>query len=228
MPRHAPELECSDEDREQLVTWSKSRTEEARFVLRARIVLACLEGREIQQVALDLRVSNPTVSKWRSRFALFGLRGLWDQPRPGKPPTYGTAFRNRVLKLLEQTPPAGQARWDAPSMAEQLGATKHAVWRVLRAEGIYLHLLRSWCVSTDKEFAARNQEKNAHVAACIRNDVLYNEDVLLTRPERLVITEMPMPTPDGVRQTSQGANSGSHSLVFKPPCVLKPGDPRIE
>jgi len=155
MPRHAPELECSDEDREQLVTWSKSRTEEARFVLRARIVLACLEGREIQQVAQDLRVSNPTVSKWRSRFALFGLRGLWDRPRPGKPPTYGTAFRNRVLKLLEQTPPAGQARWDAPSVAEQLGATKHAVWRVLRAEGIYLHRLRSWCVSTDKEFAAK-------------------------------------------------------------------------
>src|SRR5216683_2336897 len=155
MPRHAPELECSDEDREQLVTWSKSRTEEARFVLRAKMVLACLEGREIQQVAQDLRVSNPTVSKWRSRFALFGLRGLWDRPRPGKPPSYGTAFRNRVLKLLEQTPPAGQARWDAPSVAEQLGATKHAVWRVLRAEGIYLHRLRSWCVSTDKEFAAK-------------------------------------------------------------------------
>src|SRR5882724_4153161 len=105
--------------------WSKSRTEEARFVLRARIVLACLEGREIQQVAQDLRVSNPTVSKWRSRFALFGLRGLWDRPRPGKPPTYGTAFRNRVLKLLEQTPRpdrrvgthrAWPSNWARPSM----------------------------------------------------------------------------------------------------------------
>ena len=155
MPGHAPELECSDEDREQLLAWSKSRTEEARLVLRARIILACVEGQQIQQVAKEFRVSIPTVSKWRFRFGLFGLRGLWDRPRTGKPPTYGTEFRNRVLKLLEQAPPVGQARWDAPTVAKQLGATKHAVWRVLRAEGIYLHRLRSWCVSTDKEFAAK-------------------------------------------------------------------------
>ena len=155
MPRRAPELECSHEDREQLLAWSKSRTEQARLVLRARIILACLEGRQLQQVARHLGVAIPTVAKWRSQFALFGLRGLWDRPRPGKPPTYGTAFRNRVLKLLEQAPPPGQARWDAPTVARELGATKHAVWRVLRAEGIYLHRLRSWCVSTDKEFAVK-------------------------------------------------------------------------
>ena len=40
-----------------------------------------------------------------------------------------------------------------------------------------------------KKLAVRNDRNHAHVAACIRNDVLYNEDVLLTRPERVVITE---------------------------------------
>jgi len=34
----------------------------------------------------------------------------------------------------------------------------HAVWRVLRREGIYLERLRSWCVSTDKEFAPKAAE----------------------------------------------------------------------
>jgi transposase len=155
MPRHAPKLECPDDDREELVAWSKSRTEETRFVERAKIILACLEGLQIKDVAQQRDVSIPTVSKWRSQFALFGLRGWFDRPRSGKPPKYGIEFRNSVLKLLEQTPPAGQARWDAPSVAKQLGASKYAVWRVLRAEGIYLHRLRTWCVSTDKEFAVK-------------------------------------------------------------------------
>ena len=155
MPRHAPELECSIEDRARLVALTKSGTVEARVVGRARIILACLEGKEIQQVARELRVSVPSVSKWRQRFSLWGLRGLYDQPRPGKPIQYDTAFRNRVLALLEVTPPPGMSHWDGAAVAEELHASVPAVWRVLRREGIYLQRRRSWCVSTDKEFAPK-------------------------------------------------------------------------
>src|ERR1700685_2736604 len=102
MPRHAPELECSAEDKASLVALTKSRTEEARAVERARIILASLEGKEIQQVARELKISVPTVSKWRQRFSLWGLRGLSDQARSGKPVKYDTAFRNRVLATLER------------------------------------------------------------------------------------------------------------------------------
>src|SRR6266849_10610189 len=100
MPRHAPALECSVKDKASLVAITKSRIEEARAVERARIILACLEGKEIQRVARELAVSIPTVTKWRKRFALWGLRGLRDLGRPGKPITYDTAFRNRVLAVL--------------------------------------------------------------------------------------------------------------------------------
>jgi len=142
----------------KLLTISRSRAEEARLVERARIVLACLEGKEIQQVAAELKVSIPTVGKWRRRFAAQGLDGLRDHPRPGKPAVYGKAFRDRVLALLEQPPPAGLAHWDGPTVAEQLGASVHAVWRTLRREGIYLQRLRTWCVSTDPEFACKAAE----------------------------------------------------------------------
>ena len=158
MPRHAPALECSAEDQASLVALTKNRTAEARAVERVRIVLACLEGKEIQQVAQELRVSVATVSKWRQRFSLWGLRGLRDQSRPGKPIRYGTAFRNRVLALLEEPPPPGMSHWDGPAVAERLDASVHAVWRVLRREGIYLQRRRSWCVSTDKEFAPKAAE----------------------------------------------------------------------
>src|SRR6202167_6112021 len=153
MPRHAPELECSAEDKASLVGITKSRIEEERAVERARIILACLEGKEIQQVAREVDVSISTGTKWRRRFAVWGVRGLRDLPRPGKPVTYDTAFRNRVLAVLEETPPPGMSHWDGPAVAERLDASVHAVWRVLRREGIYLQRPRSWCGSTDKEFA---------------------------------------------------------------------------
>jgi transposase len=107
MPKHAEALECSPEVRAELIAMSRSRTEEARTVERARVILVCLEGREIQQIAQQMGLSIPTVSKWRRCFVRQGIRGLRDQPRSGKPPVYGAAFRDRVLALLEQTPPAG-------------------------------------------------------------------------------------------------------------------------
>jgi transposase len=141
-----------------LVAITKSRIEEARAVERARIVLACLEGKEIQQVARELEVSIPTVTKWRRRFALWGWKGLRDQLRPGKPPVYDAAFRNRVLALLEQPPPLGMSHGDGPTVAERLDCSVYAVWRVLRREGIYLRRVRSWCVSTDREFGPKAAE----------------------------------------------------------------------
>ena len=93
------------------------------MVERARIILACLDGKEIQQVARELGVSIPTVTKWRRRFALWGLRGLRDRSRPGKPVRYDAAFRNQVLAVLEETPPPGMSHWDGPAVAEKLDAS---------------------------------------------------------------------------------------------------------
>src|ERR1700687_1821802 len=158
MPRHAPELECSAEDKASLVALAKSRTAEAYAVERARIILACLEGKEIQLVAREQGVSVATVSKWRRRFALWGLRGLRDQSRPGKPGRYDAAFSKRVLATLEEPPPPGMSHWGGPAVAEKLDASVHAVWRVLRREGIYLQRRRSWCVSTDKQFTPKSAD----------------------------------------------------------------------
>lgn len=84
-----------------------------------------------------------------------GQAGLRDRHRSGKPPTYASDFRKRVLAALEESPPAGQATWDGPTLATHLGASADAVWRVLRKEGICLRRQRSWCVSTDPEFVPK-------------------------------------------------------------------------
>ena len=122
---------------------------------RARIVMACLQGKRNDAIAREMRLRPNTVGQWRRRFAQGGIAGLRDAPRPGKPAKYGVELRDRILAQLELAPPAGMASWDGGSLALALGVSDHAVWRVLRKQGIQLQRHRSWCVSTDPEFAAK-------------------------------------------------------------------------
>ncbi len=158
MPRVAPTLICTPEQHQELKRMSSSRTEQARMVERAGIVLACLDGRQNQAIAKDFDVLPSTVGLWRRRFASGGISGLRDAPRSGKPPIYGPDVRRLILSKLEEEPPVGQATWDGGSLAKALGISDHAVWRVLRKEGIQLRRQRSWCVSTDPEFAAKSTD----------------------------------------------------------------------
>src|ERR1700738_5113794 len=57
----------------------RSRTEQARLVERAKIILACLDGKRNDEVSRELGVRPNTVGVWRKRFAARGLAGLRDQ-----------------------------------------------------------------------------------------------------------------------------------------------------
>jgi transposase len=155
MARVAIALTCTAEQRAELMTLARGRTEEARLVERAKIVLACLEGKRNDAVGRELGVRPNTVGLWRKRFAAAGLAGLRDRVRPGKAPKYGADLRLRVLRQLELPPPKGSASWDGASVAAALGVSDDAVWRLLRKEGVQLRRRRSWCVSTDRQFAAK-------------------------------------------------------------------------
>jgi transposase len=155
MSRTASRIACGEEDRQLLERRAASRTEPRQVVERARIILGCAAGERVKDIAQRCRTRPNTVIKWRQRFAEHGLKGLEDAPRPGAKPVYDVAFRNRVLATLERPPPAGQASWDGPAVAAAVNGSVHAVWRVLRKEGVCLQRQRSWCVSTDKQFAAK-------------------------------------------------------------------------
>lgn len=156
MARVARAISCTAEDMRKLKRLSTSRTDEARLVERARIVLGCLAGQRNDAVASKLGVQSATVGIWRNRFAIEGLAGLLDRPRPGKPPTYqADELRQRILKQLEMPPPEGLASWDGGTLAQALGVSDDAVWRILRKNGIQLRRHRSWCVSTDPEFSTK-------------------------------------------------------------------------
>ena len=59
---------------------------------------------------------------------------------------------------LEEKPPVGQATWYGGSLAKVLNVSDHAVWRVMRKDGIQLRRECSWCVSMDPDFAAKSDD----------------------------------------------------------------------
>jgi len=129
MARTAPTISCGPGEREELQKLAARRTGPKQMIERAQIILGCLEGKSVQAVADQCHTRPNTVIKWRQRFVNQGLKGLQDAPRPGKKPLYDAGFRNRVLAVLEEPPPAGQANWDGPAVAKILNASVHAVSR---------------------------------------------------------------------------------------------------
>jgi transposase len=155
MPKKAPIPTCADDIKQKLYKLSSSRISEARIVERAKMIIYLLEGKSVAATAEKFDVRPNTVIDQRRRFEQKGIDGLFDRPRSGKPPEYGKDFRDSVLKLLEEDPPDGLSTWDGPTVAKRLNSSADAVWRVLRKEGICLQRQRSWCVSTDPEFAVK-------------------------------------------------------------------------
>jgi transposase len=125
-------------------------------VQRAQIILAAERGQSTTAIAVALRITPVTVSKWRTRFAREGMAGLVDAPRPGKPATYTLETEGRILRQLDEPPPPGQPTWTGTLLAEALGdVSADHVWRVLRKHRIDLQQEQSWCESTDPEFGAK-------------------------------------------------------------------------
>lgn len=156
MGRHATVIELTGEERTTLEGWVHSPRTEQRMAFRARIVLLAAEGMGTRKIAEALHTWPPTVSKWRTRFGKERIGGLQDAPRPGAKRVYDEQTERRILGVLDESPPAGYATWNGPLIARHLGdVSPGKVWEVLRRHGIHLQRRRSWCVSTDPQFAAK-------------------------------------------------------------------------
>ena len=78
-------IELSEVERSKLSLIASRPKTSQRDALRARIVLEAAAGGRNVDIARKLGVSNVTVGKWRSRFAIERLAGLVDAPRSGAP-----------------------------------------------------------------------------------------------------------------------------------------------
>jgi transposase len=89
MPRTSPyRIQLSAEEQAWLESRARRYTLPYRDVIRAKIILLAAEGRSNNEIALELHLPRPIVSKWRKRYYEEGLPGLQERPRGGRPPGF--------------------------------------------------------------------------------------------------------------------------------------------
>jgi transposase len=153
--RPVPPIILTEDERLKLEELSRRRKTSQGMALRARIILACAQGLTNSQTARQLKISMPTVGKWRSRFATDRLAGLADAPRPGQPRKISDAQVERVVTRTLETLPRNATHWSTRSMAKAEGLTQNAVLRIWRAFGLKPHLEQTFKLSTDPFFVEK-------------------------------------------------------------------------
>src|ERR1700737_3168916 len=93
-----PPLILRPGDQAVLESWMRAGTVEARMGKRARIVMLAAEGRSNRDIGVLVDLHYNQVGLWRARYCEFGLAGLDDTERSGRPCVYG---HDDVLLLVK-------------------------------------------------------------------------------------------------------------------------------
>lgn len=137
MGRTPEQISCSKTDRNKLLDLARD-TSQPRISLRAKLVLQCIDGKRIKDIASEYHERPNTVILWRDRFAQYGIDGLLNKPRGRNANQYGADLRERILRLVTKDPPPGNKRWTGLLLSQEMGIPPDVIWRCLRKAGIQL------------------------------------------------------------------------------------------
>jgi DNA-binding CsgD family transcriptional regulator len=148
-------LELTSAEREQLQRWAVRRKSAQALALRSRIVLACADGRSNKDVAAELKVSLPTVGKWRRRFLELRLDGLADEPRPGRPASITAEQVEEVVVATLESTPDNATHWSRAKMADRSGLSPSTIGRIWAAFELKPHRAETFKLSNDPLFTEK-------------------------------------------------------------------------
>ena len=151
----ASEIVLSADERRELESLARRRSTGQGLALRARIVLTAAEGGDNGLIAARLGACRATVGKWRERFAVGRLDGLYDEPRPGAPRQIGDDEIADTIRLTLEARPPGATHWSLRSMAKAIGHAPSTVHRIWKAFGLQPHRSETFKLSADPLFVEK-------------------------------------------------------------------------
>jgi transposase len=148
-------LVLAAQEREELVSLTRSGSTPQALATRSRIVLLAADGHSNTAIAERLGLSNPTVGIWRKRYLAQRLPGLYDEPRPGGPRSIGDEEVATLIRKTLRTQPKGGTHWTCRSIAAETKLSKSTVQRVWKAFGLQPHRQKHFKISTDPLFVEK-------------------------------------------------------------------------
>ena len=94
----------SAEEANELKELARSRKRGAGLVRRAQIVVHAVEGLAAPEIAAQMELCGKTVRFWLKRFNERGFKGLEEDVRTGRPPTYSAEERSAVIRTALTRP----------------------------------------------------------------------------------------------------------------------------
>lgn len=149
----------SNPEMEQLESIVRSKTAEQRMVTRSKIILMTEEGKTLDEISGKLDISRVTANHWRRRYLLRRMEGLKDEPRSGRPWTFSSEDRLKVIahsfKNAKDATPFSNRKLASTLERENLKISKSTVQRILSNTGLKPHRIEKWLTSKEPEFESK-------------------------------------------------------------------------
>ncbi|GAO27918.1 IS630 family transposase [Geofilum rubicundum] len=202
-------------EKEELLTMSRSRKLERRYVERAEIILLSDQGLSMDNIVEQTGLSKPVVNKWRQRFRQLGIDGLKDAPRSGKPRTITPEQQATVIDKACSKPDGGYTNWSQKRIADEVGISQSKVFQILKQADLKPHKIDYWCgKSKDPEFEEKMTKIVGLYMAPPENALVICVDEK-TQIQALDRTQPELPLKSGApkRQTATYKRNGTVSLI---------------
>ena len=207
--------DITEEQREDLVTMHRSLKLEKRYVDRANVILLSSEGKTIDFIIGETKLSRRSVNKWRQRFKTSGIDGLKDAPRSGKRPFITQEQKLLVIQKACSKPEGGYTNWSQSRIAKEIGISQSKVFQILKGADLKPHKIEYWCgKSPDPEFESKmvnivglymKPPQNA-IVLCV-DEKTQIQALDRTQPE------LPLRTGNPKRHTTTYKRNGTVSLI---------------
>ena len=154
--RVAPKIELTDEERAALTKLWRSGLTSVRLAQRARIILLADQGLNNKDIAAQLGIGRMQPARWRERYLQGGIKAIErDLPRGAPPVKVDVA---QLVQLTTQSSPEAITHWSTRKMGTLLGVSASTVMRHWHAHGLKPHLVHSFKVSRDPQFAQKLED----------------------------------------------------------------------
>jgi transposase len=194
---HAIKIKLTDKEREELRVIVARRSESAGLVRRARVVLLSDEGESGREIALRLDLTPEHVSVIRARFRAEGVAGLAERPKAGrKDHAVSAETEARLVETAMSPPPAGRNRWTTRLLGKRFGLSPECVSNVLQRNELKPHLVRTYKVSRDPNFASKVKDVVGLYLNPPEHAVVLSVDEK-TSIQALERTQLPLPLRSG-------------------------------